>query len=243
MTEIRQEETAAARNAEFFAKDGYGEKVAVLDTYKMIRKCVNAELEGTELLLDVGNGGVFEYDTTLVGKVVAIDLMLSQLPPEQFPENVTPRDGNALSLDGEADDTYDAVLQSFLFHHLVGDTPQALIDNIRGAVSEAARVVKPGGRVIIIESCVPRWFYGFEKVAFRPLVAASKTPLLGGHPATLQLPLDDLVALVGESVTVTRAEPLPIGRWITQFGRKWPNALTPARPYILVATKGAGAAG
>jgi hypothetical protein len=26
----------------------------------------------------------------------------------------------------------------------------------------------------------------------------------------------------------------PPGRWITQFGRRWPTALTPARAYVVV---------
>jgi SAM-dependent methyltransferase len=231
----RQEETAVTRNREFFASEKYGNQVAEFDTYQMIRRAISDEVAGTRHLLDIGNGGVFEYDTEGVESIVAVDLFLSELDDE-LPDNVVARDGDALHLD-EPDEEYDAVLQAFLFHHLVGDTAPALVDNVRTAISEATRVLKPGGRLIVGESCVPRWFYSFERVAFRPLVAISRTRLLGGHPATLQLPLRDLVALIAERLSVERAERIPTGRWVSQFGRRWPTFLTPARPYLIVATK------
>jgi len=89
----------------------------------------------------------------------------------------------------------------------------------------------------VVEGCVPRWFYGFEKVAFPSLMALSKTRMLGGHPATMLLPFEDVVLLVGEQLTVERAGRIPIGRWISHFGHRWPSALTPARQYIIVARK------
>ena len=65
----------------------------------------------------------------------------------------------------------------------------------------------------------------------------ARTPLLGGHPAVIQLPFGRLVELVGERFEVGSAYQVPIGRWITQFGRRWPTALTPARAYVVVGRK------
>jgi SAM-dependent methyltransferase len=225
-----------ARNREFFAGERWAGQVSKIDTYRLIREAIDAEVAGTDRLLDVGNGGVFEYSPERVGSIVAVDLFLSEIPKEQLPENVVARDGNALALD-EPDEAYDAVLHSFLYHHLVGDTPAALLDNVRSAISEAARVLKPGGRLIVPEGCVPRWFYAFERVAFRPLVALSKTPVLGGHPATLLLPPQEVASLVGERFAETSISRIPVGRWVSHFGRRWPAALTPARPFMIVATK------
>lgn len=236
MSSTRQEETAVERNREFFAGERWQQQISEIDTYRLIRTAIEAELTGTGRLLDVGNGGVFEYDPALVDSIVAVDLFLSEVPAQHFPANVIARDGDALALD-EPDETYDAVLHSFLYHHLVGDTAGALIENVRCAISEAERVLKPGGRLIVPEGCVPRWFYGFERLAFRLLVELSKTPLLGGHPATILLPFDDVVTLVGEKLNVERAQRIPVGRWVSHFGRRWPAMLTPARPYILVASK------
>jgi SAM-dependent methyltransferase len=231
-----QDALSAARNEEFFSGELYGRHVSGLDTYALIREAINREVEGIERLLDVGNGGVFEYDTGLVGSVVAVDLFLDKLPASRFPENVTPRRGDALALD-EPDGSYDAVLEAFLYHHLVGHSAAELTENVRTAISEATRALRPGGRLIVAESCVPGWFYGVERVMFKPLALASRTPLLGGHPATLQLTLPALRELVAERLEVERAYAIPTGRWLTQFGRRWPTRLTPARPYIVVASK------
>jgi SAM-dependent methyltransferase len=231
-----QDANSAEQNAEFFVRDKHARDVAELDTYRNIRDAVTRELAGTEQLLDVGNGGVFDYDTDQVGEIVAVDLFLDQLPASHFPPNVTPRRGDALDLD-EPEGSYDVVLEALLYHHLVGSRPEDSIANIRRAVAEAERVLRPGGRLVVAESCVPRWFYGFERVMFRPLVLLARTPLLGGHPAVLQLPFSLLRQLIAERLEIERAYLVPMGKWVTQFGRRWPTALTPIRAVIVVARK------
>jgi SAM-dependent methyltransferase len=231
-----QAHTAVAQNREFFARERWSEQLAEIDSYKLVREVIGAEVAGTHRLLDVGNGGVFEYPAEVVESIVAVDLFLSEIPTDRFPDNVVAREGDALSLD-EPDEAYDAVLHSYLYHHLVGNIARALMDNVSKAISEAKRVLRPGGKLIVVEGCVPRWFYSFERVAFPSLVAVSRTRLLGGHPATMLLPFEDLVSLVDQWLNVERAEKIPIGRWISHFGRRWPNALTPVRQYVVVATK------
>ena len=149
---------------------------------------------------------------------------------------MTARRGDALALD-EPDEAYEVVLEALLYHHLVGRRPGDSIRNVRRAIAEAARVLRPGGRLVVAESCVPPWFYGFERLMFRPLATLAKTPLLGGHPAVLQLPFALLRDLVGESLEIERAYRIPMGRWLTQFGRRWPTALTPARAVMVVGRK------
>jgi hypothetical protein len=72
---------------------------------------------------------------------------------------------------------------------------------------------------------------------FRPLVLLARTPLLGGHPAVLQVPFPLLRSLIGERLEIERVYHVPMGRWVTQFGRRWPTALTPVRAVIVVARK------
>jgi SAM-dependent methyltransferase len=232
----RQDADSATLNAEFFARDTHGRDVAELDTYLQIGAALNRELAGVDRLLDVGNGGVFEYDTRLAREILAVDLFLDQLPASHFPDNVTPRTGDALDL-AVPDASHDAVLHALLYHHLVGATPEEMVANVRRAIAEAERALEPGGRLVVAESCVPGWFYPVEKLLFRPLVLLARTPLLGGHPAVIQLPFDALVGLVAERLEIVAAYQVPIGRWITQFGRRWPTALTPARAYVIVGRK------
>ena len=65
-----QDVNTAEQNAEFFAREKHARDVAALDTYRHIREAVTEEIAGAELLLDVGNGGVFDYDTETVRRIV-----------------------------------------------------------------------------------------------------------------------------------------------------------------------------
>jgi SAM-dependent methyltransferase len=235
-SEAAQAAASLEQNAEYFARDTYGTFAESLDSHQLIRRAITAEVEGLGHVLDVGNGGVFEYDPSVVASIVAVDLFLDQVPAERFPPNVTARKGDALNLD-EPDAAYDAVLQTFLYHHLTGERAADLVPNVRRAIEEAGRTLRPGGRLFVAESCVPGWFYAIERAMFGPLKALARTRLLGGHPVTLQLTFDTLVGLVGERLDVERAYRIPLGRWVTQFGRRWPTTLTPVRAYVIVARK------
>lgn len=231
-----QQPDSVTLNAEFFSGDRHARDSAELETYRRIGEAINGELGGIARLLDAGNGGVFQYDTKLVGEIVAVDLFLDQLPAEAFPDNVTAQAGDALDLD-QPDGAFDGVVHSLLYHHLVGEDPAAMVENVRRAIAEAERVLKAGGRLIVAESCIPRWFYPVERALFKPLVALSRTRLLGGHPAVLQLPSETLAGLIAERFEIESERGIPLGRWTTQFGRRWPSALTPAKAVLVVGRK------
>ena len=70
-----------------------------------------------------------------------------------------------------------------------------------------------------------------------PLRGLAKTPLLGGHPATLQLPIGRVEEPVAEQLDIESSRPIPVGKWMTQFGRPFPTALTAARLHLISARK------
>lgn len=232
----RQATESVAQNSSFFARDTYGRHADRLDSHRNIREALTRELQGARRLLDVGNGGVFEYDPAVAEQIVAVDLFLDDSAGGDLPSNAVTRRGDALDLQEEAG-SFDVVVESFLYHHLTGRRPEDSIDNTRRAIAEAARMLEPGGRLVIAESCMPAALYPIERALFRPLRRLASTPLTGGHPATLQLPVAVLVELVSEQLVLERCARIPLGRWVTQFGRRWPSALTPVRAYLIVARK------
>jgi SAM-dependent methyltransferase len=231
-----QDAANAAQNAVFFDGNAdYAASVATLETYRHIREAVSAEIAGAHRLLDVGNGGVFDYDVGQAREVVAVDLFLDH-PPPSAPDHVTFRRGDALALD-EPDATYDCVVEVSVLHHLVGPDARSTLENIRRAVSEAHRVLAVGGRLVVMESCVSARAFAVERRLFGALRLVAGTRLLR-HPQVLQFPPETIGAVIQEHFSEVRVDSIPVGRWIMQLGVRWPTALTPARPYLFVATKG-----
>lgn len=235
-TGTAQDARSVEKNKSFFADNSdYAANVAELDTYRNIRTAVDSEIGGIRRLLDVGNGGVFDYDTSLAEQVIGVDLFLDETEVADLPPNVTLRRGDALALD-EPDSSYEGVLCVSVFHHLAGKTSAETIANMRRAIGEAHRVLKPGGRLIVMESCVSNRAYAIERPLFRPLTWLAATPLMS-HPATLQAPPRMIADFIRESFPDVTVKRIPVGRWILQFGFRWPSALTPARPYLFTAIK------
>jgi SAM-dependent methyltransferase len=234
-TDSGQDAASAAKNATFFDGNArYAERVGSLETYRHIRAAVNEEVVGSRRLLDVGNGGVFDYDTHLADSIVGVDLFLDGTSAG-LPENVTLRRGDALALD-EPDAVYDRVLEISVFHHLVGHDVASTLANIRRAVGEAHRVLAPGGRFVVMESCVSSRAFAIERRLFKPLELLARTRLLS-HPAVLQFPPQTIAQVIEQQFGEVSVRPIPVGRWIIQLGFRWPTALTPARPYLFTATR------
>lgn len=236
--DAKQTEKSLQENSSFFLENvgSYSRQVYELDTYRHIRDFTDEALTGIDSLLDMGNGGVCDYDVSRARSITALDLFLDELPASHLlPPNVQPLQGSALDIP-KAAGSYDGVLMAMLLHHLAGTTPLESLDNATRAIAEAHRVLRPGGRLVIIESCVPAWFYSIEKLLF-PAACASAYKLTG-HPATLQYPPQLLASIVshrfGSAPEVRR---IPCGRWILQFGKKFPSALTPATPYRFIIHK------
>jgi SAM-dependent methyltransferase len=235
---LNQTSSSIEKNSSFFRDniESYSNNVAHLDTYAAIKNSVNEGIRGIRRLLDIGNGGVFDYDTDLVGEIVALDLFLDELSEAYVPpRNVHLKTGSGLDIP-EPVESFDGALMVMLIHHLVGKNVAASLINVRRSISEAYRVLKAGGRLVILESCVPWWFYKFEKSIFS--IAAPVIESVLPHPATLQYTPNMLAEIIREETGVeAELTKVSVGKWILQFGYKIPSALTPARPYRFIVRK------
>jgi SAM-dependent methyltransferase len=232
----QQSNEGREKNTSFFRDrlDDYRTSVNSLDTYKNIRTAIDVELKGMGRLLDVGNGGTFDYDITLVSELTAVDLFLEDLPSGTLPPKVQAKNGSALDLPFP-DESFDGVLMVMVIHHLIGNSVEESLLNARRAIQEAFRVLVPGGKLIIVESCVPAWFYLFERIVFVP--ATKSIGWLLDHPATLQFTSKTISEVLERCGLAAEMLEIPVGRWVLQYGFRFPAALTPVTPYRFVAKK------
>lgn len=229
----KQAASTELSNAEFFLdNDRYVQAVSELETYRHIREAINAELTGASRVLDIGNGGVFDYDTSLAGQIVAVDLFLDAVDQASLPQNVEARKGNVLALEEDLSN-FDVVLFVMLLHHLTGERAADTEELVQRALLQAHRALAPHGRLVVVESCVPRWFAAVETALF-PVVKMASDRRLIDHPPTNQLPASRILELMLENFRIERYEKIPCGRYVLQFGRRWPTKLTPARPFKFV---------
>ena len=227
---------SAEKNVEFFLGEyeSYKAQVESIDTYAAISQAVSHKLQGIGRLLDIGNGGVLVYDSSQMKEVIGLDLFLDNLPAGIiFPENVRMVQGSALDIPKDLKD-FDGVVMVMLIHHLVGKTVNDSISNTRQLLSETRRVLRPGGKLVIMESCIPNWFFTFEKIVFEP--ATWVIEKLIKHPSTLQYSPDFLFDLIEEAgFQNVKKEFVPKGKHVIQYGFKVPSWITPVVPVLFTA--------
>ncbi len=231
-----QAESIKKKNEDFFQThfDSYQSMVESLDTYKNIFRVVNKEVAGIPSLIDIGNGGVFAYDPQLVSKITAVDLFLDNLDPKKYPNNVSLKQGNALALN-EPDNSYDGTLMVMLIHHLAGIDCVSTENNLPQCLQECFRILKPGGKLIIVESCVPAWLYWMEKMLF-PVTNFLISKFLS-HPMTYQYTRVKIQAALHSIFGNCTTEQIPKGKYVIQLGWKVPSIFTPVQPVLFVAFK------
>jgi SAM-dependent methyltransferase len=220
--------TIDTNSAWFNDNDHYMKAQTRLECYRNIRRVVEREVRGLNQLLDIGNGGFFNYDTATVGHVTAVDLFLQDGPGPTA--NSTFRAGSFLHLPFP-EQSFDGVLQQNVLHHVTGRTVRENFSNMSRCLAEMFRVLRPGGKVVIVESTVGPLFNLLEQFFYRPLLWIKR----GGHPVTFQFTPRQLLGAAGDAgLELEEFSWIPRGPFILQFGYLWPCILTPAKPAKLI---------
>lgn len=237
-SKVGQTPMSVEKNVRFFLNEYqyYKRQVESIDTYASISSALSKKLQGIGRLLDIGNGGVFDYDTSCIREITGLDLFLDNLPADiHLPQNVKMAQGSALDIPKDLDG-FDGVVVVMLVHHLIGKTVNDCIANCRRLLSETYRVLRSGGKLIIMESCVPGWFFVFEKMVFVPATWIIERTIK--HPSTLQYPPDFLLGMIEKAGFLeVKKENIPKGKYLLQYGVKVPSWVTPVQQVLFSAVR------
>lgn len=209
----------------FDENEAYHQLQASLPHYQFTRLIVEREIAGAQHLLDVGNGGFFNYNTSLCDEITAVDVFLKPGHPEPHITNIT---GSILSLPTSG---HDVILLQHVLHHVTGRSINANHAHLRTAFVQLAGALATGGKLVIIESVVPRWFYKIECALYGTVRRLKR----GGHPVTFQFTRDHLIGAGRAARLVLReCSYVPAVGSVIQAGHRWPAQLTPARAVKLI---------
>lgn len=233
-SKLEQAKGSIEKNVDFFADNPkYKEYIHEFDIYKYSTLTLNRSIgEGIGELLDIGNGGIINYDASKIKSIVAMDLCLDEGHVSEY-QNVAFKRGSALDIPFE-NDRFDMVLMQNLLHHVVGKSVKEAKGMMERVITESHRVLKQGGKLLIIESTVPKWFYIIETIAFPLFVRIN--PLK--HPSTFQYTQEYIKGVAEErGFDLLEYVNIPKGKYIIQFGFKFPSILTPVRTVKLLLSK------
>lgn len=185
--EAGQQSTAREKNAAFFAdNDAYKSAQKRLETYRYIALAASHETEDSKALLDIGNGGVFEYPIDHIRRIVAIDVFVERDFAERYP-HVEWHQVSALDMDFL--ERFDTVIAVNTLHHIVGPSVRATYANLAEFMKRTTGCLCDDGKLVVIESTMPRWFVRLYSLLFP--VVLTLWPL--SHPPTFQFHFRDIV--------------------------------------------------
>jgi SAM-dependent methyltransferase len=184
--------------------------------------------------VDVGSGGVVNYSCDDITELVLVDISTDYPNHVALPASAVLKTGSAVSLP-LTNGAHDCLLMQMLVHHLAEGDFSTTRARSQAAFCEAFRVLKPGGKIVVIESTINAGFEIAERILF-PL--SHRLLQLIGHPMVLQWTPVRLCTFAREAgFTHIHATSIPRGRWMIFLGRRMPTLLVPVTLYKIVATK------
>ncbi len=223
------------KNIEFFSSNSeYQKNIATIDTYKILYSEITDFIKSSDRLLDIGHGGSFDYDTSKVKEITGLDLD-KMIDINNLPKNINLIEGSVLNIPKNVKN-FDTTLVVMLLHHLVGNNVSENLENLDKCLQQIRKTLINNGKLIIVESCVPKWFYLIEKLLFKPTSFLIKKFMK--HPPAFQFTQEILDKyLKKNNYKNINFKKVKQGKFILQYGIKFPTFLTPVETIIITATK------
>lgn len=119
-----------------------------------------------KVVLDVGNGGRFAYDTSLPEKVIAMDISPKMLDEIKNPK-VIKVVGDARDMLAIKDGSVDIIILLLVLHHITGSNKDASIEALDSVISSAHDKLRPGGHLIITEALLSPLLFKVQCLSFQ----------------------------------------------------------------------------
>lgn len=200
------------------------------DYYDKAEKFISPLLKINGNVLDIGNGGILNYDYSNLKELLCADISVSKKIEEVYKDvpNVSFIESNIMDMNNIADGRFDAVIVQKVIHHLAEKDYKTTRNNCIQAMKECIRVLKPGGVLIVCESTVKRWFELLEIAFFKLMLFCCDLikfdRVFQYSPKSLEHLLT--TELVGEA-EMERMDNIGTGDYMLFLGRKVPSRLLP----------------
>ena len=199
--------------------------------YREAAEQINKHIKG--IILDIGSGGIINYDVTKAKTVILADI--TRANRDRAEKNVIFINGDMRKL-GIEDEKIDRVVMQHLLHHLADNTLKKTLQNLKQGFRETNRVVKKGGKIIIIEGCVPPFFDYLQRILFP--INKKLYKWIFSFPMVLQYSREKIVReLKKEGFVIESVEVIKDGDVLPIFGLNLPRKYIPLKHYCIIAKK------
>ncbi len=200
------------------------------DFYEMSAVFVNRDLQNGGVALDIGNGGIINYDAERLERLDCADIYLNKKIEQAYRDvpNISFIKADITDMHGISDASYDFVIVQNVIHHLAEESLKKTGENGRKAIRECMRVLKSGGKLIICESTVYQWFEKLERIFYPVMMRACDVI---HFDRVYQYSAKSLYNLLRKELhgraKLVRREDIGTGKYTLFLGRKIPSGLLP----------------